>query len=287
MAVEPILALALESNVYYLDALAASAGVSSRAAGQPEGKPKLSYEELRQLLINLGVSRTKFLILRLLRRSELLRLLPFLDSEQLTNALHLFPKERLMQFFQLLPKDVMLKLLLQAIPLKRFLQLFQTSLIFNILRSKRLTVHGLVKQLDNWDVGLLRELMQHITGQPADGKSKPDLMRMFYEMDKIQLLNGLKLMGQKPLLELIYHTAKQDPELLMMLPKGALLNVADNFPKPSLLALFEKLEPGILIQFVAQLPDVPLAMALTQLPDDVFIDLMLSQYPDVIASLAA
>lgn len=280
------------SGIYFMDDMGLSAIASASAVDDNsqdravKETGKYRAQDLYFLLEKLNLSQNKLLIIRLLRRGDIIGLLYFLDKHKLINALKFFPREKLVQFIFYLPKELIIKMLLHIIPLKQFLQFFPSEVVFNMLRSKRLEVSDLVKGFENMPPEFLKQLIQHITGRNVDNMKMRELMAMCRQMDKGILLEGLKLMPQKEMLEYVMQLSQKDPELLMMIPRGNLMRMVSLMPKPNLLTMFELLPEDLLVQFVAQLNEPFLSMAASQIDDNVLASILIQQYPDIIASLA-
>ncbi|MCA9807976.1 MAG: hypothetical protein KC476_08480 [Cyanobacteria bacterium HKST-UBA06] len=239
-----------------------------------------------ELLKKIGLSANKFTFLRMMRGSTLRALVPYLNKEQLLLAMRLFPKMLLVRLIGSLPKDMLLKMILHTIPLKKFLALFKAKVLFSIVANKRLNVREMVNGLEHLPREELQRLMTNITGSDTTQLSKPELLGMFRELDKLQLMNGLRKMGQEHFLEFVYQVTKKDPQLLMALPRGELMKVVNSMPKPTLVELFNLLPKSQLEQFVSMLPYKALLVALYQIDNKVMESLLVNQFPDLIAALA-
>ena len=221
-----------------------------------------------------------------MRGSTLRALVPYLNKEQLLLAMRLFPKMLLVRLIGSLPKDMLLKMILHTIPLKKFLALFKAKVLFSIVANKRLNVREMVNGLEHLPREELQRLMTNITGSDTTQLNKPELLGMFRELDKLQLMNGLRKMGQEHFLEFVYQVTKKDPQLLMALPRGELMKVVNSMPKPTLVELFNLLPKSQLEQFVSMLPYKALLVALYQIDNKVMESLLVNQFPDLIAALA-
>ncbi len=282
----------LASQYYYLDQMQLNTFFTPDTVENNGGDRYLQEtgyrpQDLDSMIKKLNISQNKYYIIRLMRRGDITALLYLLEKDKLVNALNLFPRSKLILFLRQLPKEVILKLLLWVIPVERLMQLFPTEVIFNILRSKRLEVRDLVKGFENMPLDVLQRLMGNITSQNVDKLKHKELMAMFRQLKKEQIVEGLKSMDQRNLLDFITFQVKRDPELLMMVPRENLFRVIDTMPKPSLIELFQLLPDNLLVQFLSQLPDKALAAAASQIDDSVFSSLLANQYPDLVASLAA
>lgn len=290
MKVDGINALDL-SQYYYLEQMGLNTMFSPTAVDDNSNKRYMKEtgwrgQDLQSMLDKLNISQNKFFIIRLMRRGEIVALLYLLDKNKLVEAMQLFPRSRLIQFIHHLPKENILKMLLWMIPLRVLMQLFPTEVIFNILRSKRLQVGNLVAGFENMPVEALQKLMENITGRNVDKVNPRELLAMFRQLSKEQILEGMKSWPAKHIFEFVFQEVKKDPELLMMIPRGEYMKVVATMTKPHLVEMFRLLPESQLVQCLSQLPDKLLAMAASQLDDKMFGSILINQYPHLIAELA-
>ena len=262
------------------DPMEAVTGVSRK-----KGKRSVRSMDINDIIKSMDISKNKFLILMLMRRSNLVELLNFLTKDQLVNAMYLFPKSMLVRFIRNLPKEIILKLLLTVIPLEKFIQMFSTKALMSMMSSKRLDVKSIVAGLEQLPEEL-RKLMTTITGQPSDKIKKKELLAMFQQMDKEQILEGLKSMQMKFFYELCTNVIRKDPELMMNLPRGEIVDIVGRIPKPVLGGMFNHLPEDMLIQYLSVLPDRELTIAVSQIDDTMFASLLANKFQDFLLTIA-
>lgn len=198
-----------------------------------------------------------------------------------------FPKSKLLQFFGMLDKRTLLKMLLWVLPLKTLLSLFKTKMLRSVIHNKRLDVRQMVQGLQYLPLKELQQLMERITGQNVDKLNKEELLPMFMDLKKHAIAEGLKKMPEKHFREFIFQVIRKDPELMMSFPRGKLLDIIGKMPKPNMLELFSLLDKDMLAKFVSMLPDKMLALAVSQMDDKLFGDILMSQYQHLLVDLAA
>lgn len=291
MKVDAINPIELASQYYYLDQLGLSTYFSASTVDNNSGQRHLEEkgwrgQDLQHLLDKLNISQNKFFIIRLLKRGDIVSLLHLLDKQKLIEAMKFFPRAKLIHFIHHLPKSVILRMLLWMIPLRVLMQCFPTEILFNVLRSKRLDVKGLVAGFENMPIEALQKLMSDITGQNVDKVNQRELLAMFRQLSKEQILEGIKKWSAKQIFEFVFQEVKKDPELLLTIPRGELMKVVSLMPKPNLIEMFRLLPENQLVQYLAQLPDNFLALAAAQLDDTRLSAILINQYPHLIASLA-
>ncbi len=290
MKIDGIATADLASHYYYLEQLGLNTYFTPTAVEDNSGQRFAKEtgwraQDLQSMVDKLDIAHNKYFIIRLMKRGDILFLLGFLDKDQLVQAMDLFPRSRLIQFIHSLPKEMILKMLLSMMSLRTLMQFFPTEIIFNILRSKRMEVSDFVRGFENMPLDVLQRLMWEITGQNADKFKHKELLGMFQQLKKDQIIEGMKKMDQKNLFEFIFAAVQKDPELMMMIPRGEMMKAVAMMPKPHLVEMFQLLPENLLIEFLSQLPDKFLALAASQLDDNTFAAVLMNRYPDLIAAL--
>jgi len=291
MKVEAVNPNELASQYYYLEQKGLNGMFTPSAVEDNSGDRAFKdagwrAQDLQFMLGKLNLSQNKFFIIRLLKRGDVINILYMLDKEKLVQAMNLFPRTKLIHFLFHLPKEMLLKMLLWVIPLRTFMQFFPTETIFNLLRSQRLDVSSFVRGFENQPPEMLQKLMMLITGQNTDGLKHKELLAMLRQLRKEQIVEGMKGMGQKDIFEFVFAEVKKDPELLMMISRGDLIKVTSLMPKPNLVEMFQLLPEQMLVQYLSQLPEKELCMAAAQVDDKSFGNMLINDFPDLIASLA-
>jgi len=243
--------------------------------------------DLSQLVKMLKIGANKIRIMKMLQRSEWIKLLHLLPKDMLVNALRFFSKEKLLRLIMHLPKPLLIKLLLRVVKLTELVKKMPTVELMRILRSHKLQNRELAKGIMKLEPKFILLLLQRIYGDYDYSKLKPyDLFRIFMQTNKERMTEALKTMPFKVLQQLVGDFVKQDPELLLHLSDRFIFKVLEKRTKPELIEGCRVLPPEILVQMLCQLPDPLLMLAAAQLDDKEFENYLTSQHPDLLQLLA-
>jgi hypothetical protein len=235
----------------------------------------------------LDVGQNKLRILKLLRRSDWLKILALMPKELLVNALRLFNKAKLMRLVMMLPKKILVKMLLQVIKMEDLIKKMPTVELMGILRSNRLNNRELVKGLQKMDPQFVLLLLQRIHGNYDYSKLKPyEIAQIFMQTDKRRLMEGFKTLPFKVLQPFVTGFVKNDPELLMSMSDAFVFKLFDRMPKPTLLQACMVLPNDMIIKMLSQLPDQLMMLAAAQVDDQTLEQYLITQHPDLLQALA-
>lgn len=259
----------------------------SNRSGRLKGIQPGKRMDLSQIIKMLKIGANKIRIMKMLQRSEWIKLLHLLPKDMLVNALRFFSKEKLLRLIMHLPKPLLIKLLLRVVKLAELVKKMPTVELMRILRSHKLQNRELAKGIMKLEPKFIMLLLQRIYGDYDYPKLKPyDLFRIFMQTNKERITEALKTMPFKVLQQLVGDFVKQDPELLFHLSDRFISKVLEKRTKPELIEGCRVLPPEILIQMLCQLPDPLLMLAAAQLDDKMFEDYLTSQHPDLLLLLA-
>ena len=243
--------------------------------------------DLHEVAKMLNVGANKMLILRLLKRSDLMALLYLMPKSQLVNALRLFSKSKLMRLLTMLPKKYLIKMLLNIFSIEELIKKMPTRELFNIMRSQKLTNRKMMQGFQQMDPQFIMQIFGKLFGNQDFGNMKfREMMQVFMQTDKSKLMEAMKSLPFKALQPLVTTFAKEDPQLLENLSGEFIFKLFDKMSKPTLLQGCMALPPEIIIKFLGQLPDPLLVLAVSQIDDHTLENYLISSQPQLLAMLA-
>jgi hypothetical protein len=288
MKINPDVAIMLSAQLTYQDMIGMGKKVNGKSFKDNTGTRKLKENNWRDVDIDnvleaLDISQNKFMLLRLLPRMELFEILLLLDKEQLINGLMFLPKEQLVFLIMQLPKELLLKLLLYLMPLKDLVKEMPAKEIFGILKDRKITVKELVQAFkEAMPEKFLQFIMMKMTQADTSHLQKDELLSMFQQFRKREIIEGMKYLPFKALQPLIMNLIEKDPELLMNLSRDFIFKMINRYPKANLVDACRVLPDEIILEFLDQLPDFFLAMVAEQVDDSVFTQYLLSQQQNLL-----
>jgi hypothetical protein len=249
---------------------------------------KTALSDWRELIkmLRLDLPENKFSILKLIPEQELVQMLKFLDKDNLLNGMRLFTKDKVLQFIYNIPKEDLLKMLRQLyVSDEQIIDMLPIKELNHFLSSTKINKADVLKIFSGLSSTELAQIAEAATGVPQGKKSETEFMDMFKKMDVMQLTDGIKGLEQKKMKNMVNELLKLNPDLFMEFSQVSLFNETINFTKPDLIKSMNVLKDDQLVGFLTELPEVFLALALTQLDTELFAQLLEKNYQELLVQI--
>ncbi|MEB3287984.1 MAG: hypothetical protein VKJ04_10835 [Vampirovibrionales bacterium] len=292
-AIDAIIASAVSGNVSYIALKELSGQLFSSSLSDNTGTRLLGENKYRSIdiyevlkALNLDRTDTKIMILRLLRRWDLIEILYLLDKNQLINGLQFFDKRKLLRLMTSLPKSLLIKMLRHVFSIDEIISKMPTSELFNILRSDKLPNRELIKGFYYMDMKYLLLLISKITGQEVSGLRHHEIMDILFKTKKRQIIEGMKFLPFKALTPMVTLLVKQNPELLEEMSMGFMFRLFESMSKGTLISTFAVVPKDIIIErFLSQLPDQFLLLTAAQIDPNTLEKYLISKHSGILQKL--
>ena len=265
---------------------AAEARQGPSAARHTAKSGELRDIDLYQLVMAMDVAQNKIAILRLLRRSDLIKILFLLDKEKLLWGLRLFSKEKLLRLMSLLPKRLLLKMMLSVMSFDGMMQRLPAEELIHMMRSPRITKREMYGGLETLPKKYLQFLLQKITGKRFDRANHQHMVRALSEFRRHHLNESFKKLSYKALTPLTTHLTRKDPELMQRISNSFLFRQFELMTKPMMIESMRVLPEEMLIKFLTMLPTKALTVAASQIDEKQLSLFLMSERSDLLFSLA-
>lgn len=243
--------------------------------------------DFHAIIKQLQLGQNKLMILRLLRRSDWIKILHLLPKYMLVNALRLFSKQKLLRMVMHLDKRLRLKLILGIYNIPELIRKMPTTELMRILRSRKLNNLELAKGIMKMEPQFILLMLRRLYGDHDYSRLKPyELFKIFMQTSKARLMEVFKTMPFKALQPMVTDFVKQDPELLLRVSELFVFRLLDKITKPTLIQGCAALPPEVLILMLCQLPDAMLMLAAAQLDDISMENFLISDHSDLLLMLS-
>ena len=244
--------------------------------------------DLNDIIKLLDLGRNKLAVLRLLRRSDWIRLLYLLPKELLVDGLRFFSKEKLLALVMFLPREYLVRMMLFLFSIEELVMKMPTTELMRVLRAPKLDNRALVRGLQNMDPRFLKMLLTQIYGDGDYANMKPyELWRLFMNADKSRLMEAFRTLPFKAITPFVTGFVKEDTELLGLLGDEFIFKLFDEMGKSTLMESCILLPEDLLVRMLIQLPDKFLVEVAAQIDDNLFADYLINCQADLLRALAA
>lgn len=247
------------------------------------------FTDVNQLieLFQLADPQNKLVIMQQMNDSQLEKLVPMLEQDDLLQGLHYFTQDNLLDLLKEIPKEELLKTVFE---------LFSQTQIIEYLPEKELD--GLLTNID-LDKGLLlqnlkfipdmylQQILESVTGEEAQGSSS-ELILQISQLGDQDYKNALMNFQPAQKKDLTYALVNQETKLFEKFSTDAYTYMINRErDKNELIKAMHVIKPEHLHNMINELPQDLLSVVTTQIDTEKFADALINQFPELLAQFVA
>lgn len=247
------------------------------------------FTDVNQLieLFQLADPQNKLVIMQQMNDSQLEKLVPMLEQDDLLQGLHYFTQDNLLDLLKEIPKEELLKTVFE---------LFSQTQIIEYLPEKELD--GLLTNID-LDKGLLlqnlkfipdmylQQILESVTGEEAKGSSS-ELILQISQLGDQDYKNALMNFQPAQKKDLTYALVNQETKLFEKFSTDAYTYMINRErDKNELIKAMHVIKPEHLHNMINELPQDLLSVVTTQIDTEKFADALINQFPELLAQFVA
>ena len=264
---------------------------SEAAAGNQEAIKLAAdmFTNVSQLieLFQLADPQNKLVIMQQMDSSQLEKLVPMLEQDDLLQGLHYFTQDNLLDLLKEIPKEELLKTVFE---------LFSQTQIIEYMPEKELD--GLLTNID-LDKGLLlqnlrfipdmylQQILESVTGEEAQGSSS-QLILQISQLGDQDYKNALMNFQPAQKKDLTYALVNQENKLFEKFSTDSYTYMINRErDKNELIKAMHVIKPEHLHNMINELPQDLLSVVTTQIDTEKFADALINQFPELLAQFVA
>ena len=236
---------------------------------------------------SLGNVDNKFNVIKSLNEEQLEKILPMLSPEDLVFGLNFFTQDKLLKMFQDVPSAEAVNVALEAFPMEQVIQMMPEEHLEKFFFSDDVEKKQVIKQLKNMPHEILTQMVEGITGEPADESDSMALINAIGNLPDKQYKECMAGMDPVIQMQVVYQMSKEDKKTLENFDNSAYTTMLIKLQKPDIVKSMAGLEIESLQQMIAQLPKDLFAIVATQVDVEEFAKFLISDCKDVLANLGA
>lgn len=238
-------------------------------------------------LFQLADPQNKLVIMQQMNSSQLEKLVPMLEQDDLLQGLHYFTQDNLLDLLKEIPKEELLKTVFE---------LFSQTQIIEYLPEKELD--GLLTNID-LDKGLLlqnlkfipdmylQQILESVTGEEAQGSSS-ELILQISQLGDQDYKNALMNFQPAQKKDLTYALVNQENKLFEKFSTDSYTYMINRErDKNELIKAMHVIKPEHLHNMINELPQDLLSVVTTQIDTEKFADALIHQFPELLAQFVA
>ena len=243
-------------------------------------------EELMEAF-KLADPTNRYLILMSLDKSELNIFLVHMKPQDLAIGLRFFTKEKIISMMKQIPQEMLFAMLKEIFPTEKIMSLIPEKELNKFLSSDKLEPSAIKKHLEDLPPRALAQIIEATTGKACKTQDKDSMLSNLRNTEPHQLVEGILSMDAEYKAILCATLIDDDKSLIKNFSSKAL---TQPFNKMEKYDVIKSLGTGVdvehLVPMVEELPKELLSMVTTQLDVDVFAEILIQEYQDILAQVA-
>lgn len=244
-------------------------------------------EKLAQIL-KLEDPQNRYLIIQQFNEEDLVKLLPFLTSEQLAFGLQYFTVAGLNELLINLPKEQMIFLLLQHFTMEDVVPFMQVNEMDEFLESTHLEKKDVMEYFEGLEYEKFQKLMMNQFGPEFKEKSAKEYLEYIENMEDRDYQRFLLGMQTEEKMEMIAGLCEINPDYYYEFDNSILARpMIINMEKEDIIKTMTTLDPEFLVPMIEELPKDLIQVVATQIDPTDFSEILSREFPDMIMEMLA
>lgn len=234
-------------------------------------------------LFQLADPNNKLIILKSMNSSQLEKLLPLLQQDDLVQGLRYFSMDALLTMLQKIPKEELLKTVFELFSERQIIELMPEKELDRVLTGMDMDKEQLLKNLKYIPETFIAQMLESVTGQKAEG-TQAELIAQLGQLGDLDYKNALRNLDvtQKRRLTLMLTSA--DNKYYLNFDTDAYTHIIGRErEKEDTVKAMGVIKPEYLHKMLANLPQDLLSVVITQIDTEKFAQALITQYPELIA----
>ena len=228
----------------------------------------------------------KYNIIRAMSDDQQQKLLPMLESEDMVLGLGLFTQEQLLKLFNEVPSDEAVSVALEAFSLEQIISMLPQEQLEKFFFSDDVEKDQVVKQLQNMPPEILIQMVESITGEPADTNDAMGLIQVISNLPEKQYKETMANMDPVVQSQVVFQMAHDDKKILEVFDNEAYTMMLQRLQKPDMVKSMIGLEDESLQKMISELPPDLFAIVATQVDTKEFAKFLLEDCQDVLEKMS-
>ena len=264
----------------------AEAAMGNQAAIQLAADMFTNPKQLIELF-QLADPNNKLIILRTMTSSQLEKLVPLLEQNDLVQGLRYFSMDALMDMLQKIPKEELLKVVFELFSERQVIALMPERELDRVLTGMDMDKELLLKNLKAIPETFIAQMLESVTGQKAEG-NQADLIAQIGQLGDLDYKNALRNLDvtQKRKLTLLI-TSTDNKYYLNFNTDAYTQMISREREKEDTVKAMRLIKPEYLHKMMGNLPQDLLSVVITQIDTEKFAQALITKFPEMIAKFIA
>ncbi len=238
-------------------------------------------------LFQLADPENKLIILQSMTSSQLEKLIPMLETNDMLEGLQFFTQDGLMELLKDIPKEELVKTVFQMFSEEQIIEFMPEKEIDKVLTGLDMDKELLLRNLKSIPEIYLQQMVESVTGEEQDGNCTEMIGKIaqFGDMDYKKAITNLQPVQKRELTLMITST---EPKYYLNFSTEAYTHIINRErEKDDIIKSMGVIKPEYLQKMMEKLPQDLLAIVITQVDTDKFADALINKFPETLAKFIA
>ncbi len=238
-------------------------------------------------LFQLADPENKLAIMSEMTGSQLEKLVPMLETNDLVIGLNYFTQDALLDLVKDIPKEELVKMVFQLFSQQQVINFMPEEQMDKLLTGTDMNKQMLLNNLERLPEIYLQQVYESVSGKEANGNAK-EMVAQIGQLGDLDYKNAIKNLQPTQKKELTYMLANQETKLFEKFDTDAYTKIINRErEKDEMVKGMSVIRPEYLQKMITELPQDLLAVVTTQIDTDKFADALINKFPELLAQIVA
>lgn len=247
------------------------------------------FTDVNQLieLFRLADPQNKLVIMQAMTSSQLEKLVPMLEVDDLLQGFSFFTQDSLLDLMKDIPKEELVKAVFEMFSQRQVIEFMPEKELDKLLTGTDMDKEMLLQGLQYIPEMYLQQVVESVTGEKTQGTSSELILQIsqFGDMDYKNALTNLQP-AQKQ--QLAFILANQENKLFEKFDTDAYTHIINRERnKEETIKSMQVIKPEYLQKMITELPQDLLSVVVTQIDTEKFADALINKFPQLLAQFVA
>lgn len=247
------------------------------------------FSDVNQLieLFQLADPENKLIIMQSMTSSQLEKLVPMLEQDDLVQGLNYFTQDSLLDLLKDIPKEELVKTVFEMFSETQIIEYMPEKELDKLLTGTDMDKQLLLQNLQSLPQMYLQQIVESITGEESDDNSTQLVLQIsqFGDLDYKNAIMNLQPSQKKALTFMITN---QENKLYEKFDSDAYTHIINRErDKNETVKAMNVIRPEYLQRMITQLPQDLLSVVTTQIDTEKFADALINKFPELLAQFIA
>ena len=233
-------------------------------------------------LFKLTDVENKFVILHNMDDTTRVKVLPYLNQQDLVMGLYFFTQEKLLEMLMDVDIEELVNVVKEAFPLDQIIMMFSEDDLSAFFMNEKLEKYDVIEQLKSMPPDVMKKFVEGITGKPSDETNPMDLIKNIESLPIDKYRKFMATIDPDVQRQLTYQLTKTNPDYLTLFSNISYVNMLNTLMKPDMVKPMIMLEKESLVNMITELPGDLMSIVAAQIDTKDFAKFLQDGHMDLI-----